>query len=359
MERKKEMVNKMIVVVIPVLKNTMRENIIHLRSLIQYWIAEMKAEVVEDPFWEMAMDPKEFPHKESNQREKQKQIKGRLKQWQQEYPHVACFIFPLSFWCWSVWVHDDIPHLPFSLSLFDQNGGYHDGLLDAGPVLPCDEKHPLSHHPLLKSLKKSHKKNPFHVIWEGMGGLGKDTLFLLSLGCPLIVWERNPILAFLWTMALSGLSYLPTTSLPTTSVMVKEQNPRLSFIYGDFWKHLEKISQEKWSAEKRILVYLDPFFSETKKSHKRLPPGEIQCLKQLQSLYEDPQNEDPQNEDPQINGIHHLELNVVKKISLQGMSGQWIVKRPLKGVGISGFSPNGSVVGKTLAWDIYASDSFT
>jgi hypothetical protein len=255
------------------------------------------------------------------------------KKWQQQYPDGRCFLFPhlQNPWCWSVWVpratEDEQEYAPLSLAFFDKKGSYEKDLFSA---------HTISlQHPLLKMIKKIKKKRVLSEIWEGMGGRGQDTLFLLHLGHPIRVWEQNPILAFLWTSAMEGLEEL------YGKTFVQE---RLFFQYGNFW---QAVTNEKKKIDGRV-IYLDPFFEEGEKKRKGLPPGEIMVMKKLQQLFHAQMGPTDQLDQEKFS----LLATHIHPISL-------IVKRPLKGVGMTGVVPQGSVKGKSLAWDIYAFTFFS
>ncbi|HEX4924905.1 MAG TPA: class I SAM-dependent methyltransferase [Bdellovibrionales bacterium] len=118
--------------------------------------------------------------------------------------------------------------------------------------------------PLAKAVGAA--KSPPYVL-DATAGLGKDTLFLATVGCRVLALEKNPVI-----FALLEDGYRRGLEDGLVGEILRE---RVQFALGDSIEYLENIGP----SEAPEVVYLDPMFPESKKS--ALPKKEMQIFRAL------------------------------------------------------------------------------
>lgn len=118
--------------------------------------------------------------------------------------------------------------------------------------------------PLAKAVGAA--KSPPYVL-DATAGLGKDTLFLATVGCRVLALEKNPLV-----FALLEDGYRRGLEDSLVGEILRE---RVQFALGDSTEYLENVKPQ----EAPDVVYLDPMFPESKKS--ALPKKEMQIFRAL------------------------------------------------------------------------------
>jgi|GEM_PF-1219865 len=160
--------------------------------------------------------------------------------------------------------------------------------------------------------------SPSLRVIDATTGTGKDTIFLLSWGYPVLGFERNPIIYFLLQWARENL---------IGHGIIKEGQWELHFgmLQEQILKHTD--------ADINIL-YFDPMFMASR-TKSALPRKEMQIFHQLVG----------EDNDQLENFTEYLKLSWSR----------FVVKRPARSS--SWGKPNFSLEGKSIRYDIYVKDS--
>lgn len=169
---------------------------------------------------------------------------------------------------------------------------------------------------LIKALgiKKTHP-----TIIDVTGGLARDSFLVASSGCPVIVYERNPVVAALLQNALSRAVQHPNTM---------EAAQRLQLIFTDATAALKEMSE---SGKNCDIIYIDPMFPQRSKSAKVKKD-----LQTLQFLI---------GQDPDTTELFEMAMSVATK--------RVVVKRPRKSPTLTNLKPSHTIEGSTIRFDVY------
>ena len=98
----------------------------------------------------------------------------------------------------------------------------------------------------------NHTSKP--TVWDGTGGLGRDSFVLASLGLTVQTFEQHPAVACLLHDALNRALQHPDTA---------EMAPRITLHFGDTATLMPQLAQQIGRPD---VVYLDPMYPERQKS---------------------------------------------------------------------------------------------
>lgn len=154
-------------------------------------------------------------------------------------------------------------------------------------------------------------------VLDATAGLGRDAFVLAELGCPLILIERQPIIAALLEDGLQRAA-----ADPDVGAIVA----RMSLRVGDAISLMGG-----WSAERPQVVYLDPMFPHRDKS--ALVKKEMRLFRPLTGNDED--------------------APALLAAALALASHRVVVKRPRKAPAIEGARVGYTLEGKSSRYDIY------
>ncbi|CAL4325391.1 Ribosomal RNA small subunit methyltransferase J [Buchnera aphidicola (Thelaxes suberi)] len=163
------------------------------------------------------------------------------------------------------------------------------------------------------------KKNYYPIVLDATAGLGRDSIILASLGCTVIMFERNPIISFLLNNALKQ-----AINHPIIGPWIQS---RIMLIQDSSFKMLEipEIPQPD-------VIYLDPMLNL--KNNKSKPKKGMQFLKKIIG-----------DKDTDANKLFQIAKNFAKK--------RIVVKRPLHYSRINKTNINASIITKQNRFDIY------
>lgn len=154
-------------------------------------------------------------------------------------------------------------------------------------------------------------------ILDATAGLGRDAFVLASLGCDLILMERQPIIAALLEDGLQRARQDAEVAPIAARMQLKPGNA------------IEQMQQ--WSGEPPQVIYLDPMFPHRDKS--ALVKKEMRLFRPLVG--------------------DDLDAPALLAAALQLASHRVVVKRPRKAPVIDGAKPSFTLEGKSSRYDIY------
>lgn len=169
---------------------------------------------------------------------------------------------------------------------------------------------------IAKAVGITGKYKPYVI--DATAGLGKDAFVLASLGCKVLMLERERVPAQLLQDGLIRSK---------NSKKTKEITDRMHLIEVDSIEYLSKLK----ASEMPDVVYLDPMFPHSKKS--RLVKKEMQIFQQIVG------------EDADAGELLKLAMKVAKK--------RVVVKRPRKSGFLGELKPSHSHVGRSSRFDVY------
>lgn len=174
----------------------------------------------------------------------------------------------------------------------------------------------LKREPLAKAmgLKNNEKPN----ILDATGGLLRDSFVLASLGFPITVLERSPLVLLLIQDAWERANKDPATSLILS---------RITLLHEDAIPFLSDLEKEKAPD----IIYLDPMFPERKKS--ALSKKDMQIFQAL--IGED------------------LDSDALLSASLTCAKKRVVVKRPRLAKPLLNLAPSFTQLGQSSRFDIY------
>jgi 16S rRNA (guanine1516-N2)-methyltransferase len=156
------------------------------------------------------------------------------------------------------------------------------------------------------------------AVFDATAGLGRDAFVLASLGCPVRMSERSPIVAALLADGLARAAAHQETG---------EIAARMALLAGDSLRLLRELGSE----ERPQVVYLDPMFPPRHKSG--LVKKEMRLLREVAG-------EDPDAAPLLTAALHAATVRVV-------------VKRPRLAPALDGPAPTTAIIGKSNRYDIY------
>jgi len=172
--------------------------------------------------------------------------------------------------------------------------------------------------PLAKALGL--RKGATPTIIDTTAGYGKDAFVLATLGCQIILVERNPLLAALLEDAIARARLDPTT---------EQIAQRMTLIHSDASQYLMNLTLE----QRPDVIYIDPMYPNRQKS--ALVKKEMQLLHQLVG---------PDTDSEQL-------LNTARQTAKKRV----VVKRPKSAKPVADQKPNAAVESKNTRYDIYVS----
>ena len=164
------------------------------------------------------------------------------------------------------------------------------------------------------------KKIPNIKVIDATAGLGGDAFVLASLGCHIILLERNPVIYSLLKNALDRVQ-------DSDDQEVKAICSRMKLINQSADRYLLAQQAENYAD----VIYLDPMFPSRKKSAK---------VKKEMAYFHDIVGEDKDSD-----ALLNLALKRAKK--------RIVVKRPRLAEALAGLKAPFSIMGKSTRYDIY------
>jgi 16S rRNA (guanine1516-N2)-methyltransferase len=155
-------------------------------------------------------------------------------------------------------------------------------------------------------------------ILDATAGLGRDAFVLATLGCPVVLVERSPVLAALLADGLTRAAARPETALITA---------RMELVTGDTLQLLPELAARR----KPEVIYLDPMYP--KRSKSALVKKEMRLLREVAG------------DDP--------DAPLLLAIALRHAGRRVVVKRPRLAPTIAGSPPQAVVTGVNSRYDIY------
>jgi len=162
------------------------------------------------------------------------------------------------------------------------------------------------------------KENYKPYVLDATAGMGRDSFVLASLGCKVLMVERNEII---FKLLENGLKRARANS------EISEIIKRMKLIKADAIEYLAKIPENK----KPDVIYLDPMFPHSKKS--RLVKKEMRIFRQLVG--------------------DDLDAEKLLEIALKKAKKRIVVKRPAKAEFLGGLKPNFQIRGRVSRFDCY------
>jgi 16S rRNA (guanine1516-N2)-methyltransferase len=167
--------------------------------------------------------------------------------------------------------------------------------------------------PLARALGLQHA--PLPTVLDATAGLGRDAFVLAALGAEVTLVERNPATAALLRDALRRAAADPALNAAAA---------RMRLVEGD--AQALPADPERWDA-----VYLDPMYPDD--GRRALPSKEMQILRDLNGG------------DPDADALLTAALLLARK--------RVAVKRPAKAPPLADRTPNLSLHGSQLRFDVY------
>jgi len=157
-------------------------------------------------------------------------------------------------------------------------------------------------------------------VIDTTAGLGRDAFVLASLGCQVILLERNPVIYSLLKNALERVQ-------ASDDQAVKDICSRMLLINENADQYL--LAQQ--AADYADVIYLDPMFPLRKKSAK---------VKKEMAYFHDIVGEDNDSE-------------VLLNLALKRAQKRIVVKRPRLAEELAGLKAQFSITGKSTRYDVY------
>lgn len=164
-------------------------------------------------------------------------------------------------------------------------------------------------------------RSPALVI-DATAGLGRDAFVLADLGCPIILCEREPVVAELLSAGLKSASSSEDSWLQTVAA-------RMSLYHTDARLLPAEI------LDRADVIYLDPMFPGRDKS--AAVKKEMALFQRLVA--------DPTNGQDAEDLLHWALAQDVARV---------VVKRPLRAEPLGGAGPSHSLSGKAVRFDVYS-----
>ena len=158
------------------------------------------------------------------------------------------------------------------------------------------------------------------TVVDGTAGLGRDAFVLASLGCRVVLFERNGLVAELFGDALSRAA-------ESGDEGVVEICGRMGLVRRGAEGFLDGLEEKSWPD----VVYLDPMFPQR---------GKVSAVKKEMKVFQDVVGEDG-------DGAELLDVELRRAVE------RVVVKRPLKAAPLADKKPNFCVRGKTIRYDVY------
>ncbi len=155
------------------------------------------------------------------------------------------------------------------------------------------------------------------TVFDGTAGLGGDAFVLASLGCPISMCERSPIVASLLADGLQRARQDEST--------VEIAGARIQLIVGDSREILSRDSHEYHT------IYLDPMYP-----HRRSSALNSQAMRALRTIVGDDQD-----------------CGALLKTALEKAKNRVVVKRPASAPTLTETVPSHVIAMKNSRFDIY------
>lgn len=162
------------------------------------------------------------------------------------------------------------------------------------------------------------KGNYKPYVLDATAGMGRDSFVLASLGCEVLMLERNPTI---FALLEDGLKRGREVS------DISEIIGRMKVLNVNAIEYIAKISDNK----KPDVIYLDPMFPHSKKS--RLVKKEMRIFRDLVG--------------------DDVDAEKLFKVALQKAKKKIVVKRPAKSEFLGGLKPNFQIKGRVNRFDVY------
>ena len=163
-------------------------------------------------------------------------------------------------------------------------------------------------------------------VLDATAGLGRDAFVLATLGCPVTLIERQPVIGELLADGLARAADDPETA-PIVA--------RMCLLRGDAIETLRALAAAGDEPARPQVIYLDPMFPERDKS--ALVKKEMRLFKPLAG-----------NDD---------DAPALLAAALALASHRVVVKRPRKAPPIAGPAPSHALTGNSSRFDVYARKS--
>lgn len=155
------------------------------------------------------------------------------------------------------------------------------------------------------------------AVVDATAGIGSDMSVLANIGCSVIAFERNPVIAALLADALlraneSSISWVQ----------------RVILNHGNAANYLSQV--------KHGVLYLDPMFPEDRKT---VPTFVMQIFRILEDGIDD--------------------QNTLFEAAMDSCCSRLVVKRPLKAPPLNDCEPSSQIKGKTVRFDLYPKRKLT
>ncbi|QEY24125.1 class I SAM-dependent methyltransferase [Neisseria animalis] len=167
----------------------------------------------------------------------------------------------------------------------------------------------------------NHTSQP--TVWDGTGGLGRDSFVLASLGLSVRTFEQNPAVACLLADGLKRALQQPE---------VAEIAGRIALQFGDAGKLLPMAAEQFGRPD---VVYLDPMYPERQKSA---------AVKKEMAYFHD------------LVGAAQDEAALLSAARMVAKK-RVVVKRPRLGEYLNGEKPAYQYTGKSTRFDVYLPDN--
>lgn len=158
------------------------------------------------------------------------------------------------------------------------------------------------------------------TVVDATAGLGRDAFVLASLGCQVLAYERNPVVAALLADGLERAKQDFETAQITS---------RIQLHYGLSHAYLQPLPE----LEKPDVVYLDPMFAHDEK--------QTALVKKDMQAFHSVVGQDDDADELLAKALAHARCRVV-------------VKRARKALPLANQKPSYSLIGKANRFDVYA-----
>lgn len=155
------------------------------------------------------------------------------------------------------------------------------------------------------------------TIIDATAGLGRDSLILAYLGCPVLMIERSEKIFAMLEKSLENIRTEPSL----------HKKMHVQLFYGDAIDYLSELN----SSDYPDVIYLDPMFPERRKS--ALVKKEMRLLREIVG------------EDPDAPTLLAIALKRAKK--------RVVVKRPRLAPTLGNLEPSFVIKGKAQRFDVY------
>lgn len=182
--------------------------------------------------------------------------------------------------------------------------------------------------PLLRALAWHSKQSK--KVWDITAGLGRDGMLLAYAGFIVTLFEKNPVLQALLSLALKEWQAVNTArSLEPSSI--HHPNIHVYFRPQDSLEALQALRQNADITEQPDYIYMDPMYPERRK--KALVKKELRIIRNLVG------------EDDNSEALLTTALQVAKK--------RVVVKRPIHAPFVGNRAPHHSITAPNTRFDVY------